>query len=249
MQIFCSLIFRLSMWSSLLVFIPLGLLISPFPFVYRYRFLTLWPRFHVWFLKNLCGVEYYVEGKENLPQGAAIVMAKHQSTWETFAFTFIFPPQVWVLKRELMWLPLFGWGLALLRPIAINRGSGKHAMEQLVTQGRQRLDNGQWVMIFPEGTRMPANSNSRGRYKLGGSVLASETGYPVVPVAHNAGTCWPRRRFLISRGVIRVVIGPVIETKGRSVKEISEQVENWIETKMQELEGRSEPAKLLVPEK
>ncbi len=160
-------------------------------------------------LKHLCGLDYRVEGREHLPGGAAIILSKHQSAWETIAFQEIFPPQTWVLKRELMWIPLFGWALALLRPIAIDRSAGRKAIEQVIEQGRERLQSGIWVVVFPEGTRVAPGT--RKRYGMGGAVLAAETGYPVVPVAHNAGSFWPRRGFLKRPGTVRVVIGPVID--------------------------------------
>ncbi|MEE8482371.1 MAG: lysophospholipid acyltransferase family protein, partial [Acidiferrobacterales bacterium] len=182
--------------------------------------------------------------KENIPQGAVIIMGKHQSTWETFAFQQIFPPQVWVLKRELLRLPFFGWALALMEPIAINRGAGHRAVEQIIEQGRKRLQEGRWVTVFPEGTRVP--TGKRRRYGMGGAVLAAETGFPVLPVAHNAGTYWPRRSVKLHPGTIRVVIGPVIDPKGLTAEEIRDRAEDWIETKMMELEGRSERAQLIT---
>lgn len=231
-----SLLFNAVMWLSVPLFVPVALLTFPFPFQYRYRFVALWGRFHTWLAKVLCGLQYRVEGREHIPRGAAILLAKHQSTWETIAFQEIFPPQVWVLKRELMWIPFFGWGLALLKPIAIDRGAGRQAVEQITAQGRERLDAGIWVTIFPEGTRV-APGHKR-RYGIGGAALAAATGYPIVPVAHNAGHFWPRRGFLKIPGTIRVVIGPPIHTHGKTAEEINRQVEQWIETRMAELEGR-----------
>jgi 1-acyl-sn-glycerol-3-phosphate acyltransferase len=140
-----------------------------------------------------------------------------------------------VLKRELMWIPFFGWALALLHPIAIDRGSGRKAIEQVVAQGRDRLRSGIWVVVFPEGTRVAPGT--RRRYGIGGAVLAAETGYPVVPVAHNAGTFWPRRSFFKRPGTVRAVIGPVIESRGKTAEEIRDLAETWIENKMRELEG------------
>lgn len=232
-----SLLFNAVMWLSVPLFVSVALLTFPFPFQYRYRFITLWGRFHTWLAKVLCGLQYRVEGREHIPKGAAILLAKHQSAWETIAFQEIFPPQVWVLKRELMWVPFFGWGLALLKPIAIDRGAGRQAVEQIIAQGRERLDAGIWVTIFPEGTRV-APGHKR-RYGIGGAALAAATGYPVVPVAHNAGHYWPRRGFLKNPGTIQVVIGPLIQTHGKTAEEINRQVEQWIETRMAELEGRT----------
>lgn len=214
-----------------------GLFTAPLPFKSRYKYLATAPKICIEALRIICGVDYKVEnvgGK--LPDGAAIVMSKHQSTWETFAFTFLFPPQVWVLKDSIMKIPFFGWGMALLNPIAIDRSAGTKALEQVVEQGRDRLDNGAWVIIFPEGTRVSVGSKKR--YKTGGAYLASETGYPVVPVAHNAGIFWPKNSFLKHPGTVTVRIGAVIDSKGKSQKDINEEVEQWIEAQMPELEGR-----------
>lgn len=238
-----SLCFMLLMWTSLIIYAPLALLTFPFPYKIRYMVVTAWPKYHVWLLKVLCNLSYEVEGQENLPKDAAIVLAKHQSTYETFALPYLFPPYTWVLKRELMWVPFFGWGMAMLRPIAINRSSGRKAMEQLINQGRDRLDSGLWVVVFPEGTRIPAGK--KGRYRLGGALLAHETGYPVVPVAHNAGTYWPKHSLLVYPGVVKIVIGPVIESKNKTAEQIRQQAEQWIETTMQRLEGRTGAAELV----
>ena len=241
-----SLLYTLVLWLSVLVYAPLSVMTFPFPYRWRYAFISQWSHFQVWALKVICGIRYRIEGAENIPGGPAIVMAKHQSSWETFSLFQIFPRQAYVLKRELLRIPFFGWGLAMMAPIAIDRGSGRRAIEQLIEQGRQRLDDGTWVVVFPEGSRMPPGT--RGRYKLGGAVLAAETGYPVVPVAHNAGSFWPRNTFIKRPGTIRVVVGPVIESAGRKSDDIIKQVEDWIETAMQELEGRDGPAPLVQRE-
>jgi 1-acyl-sn-glycerol-3-phosphate acyltransferase len=237
-QAFRSLLFNVILWLSVPLFVAVALpLAALLPFTPRYRLLSSWGRFHTWLVRRLCGLEYHVAGREHLPQkGAAIILAKHQSTWETIAFQEIFPPHTWVLKRELMWIPLFGWGLALLKPIAIDRGAGRRAVEQIVQQGRERLDAGIWVTIFPEGTRV-APGHKR-RYGVGGAALAAETGYPIVPVAHNAGSFWPRRGFLKKPGTIDVVIGPALHGAGKTPDEINRLVEQWIEGEMARLEGR-----------
>jgi len=230
-----SALYNLILWLSVVVYAPLALLTLPVPHLWRYRFITQWARFQIWLLKVLCGLDYLVEGREHLPDNPAIILSKHQSAWETLAFQGIFPPFVWVLKRELMWIPLFGWALALMRPIAIDRGSGRRAVEQVIEQGRRRLQDGLWVVIFPEGTRVAPGV--RRRYGIGGAVLAAETGYPVVPVAHNAGHYWSRRSFIKRPGTIRLVIGPVIESRGRSAEDIRSATEAWIESAMNELEA------------
>ncbi len=235
-----SLLFSGGMLTSMVFFsltgIALYLLFVPFPI--RYRYTTLWGRFTIWWLKVTCGIDYRIEGRENIPAGPAIVFSKHQSTWETLALQQIFPPQVWVLKRELMWLPLFGWTMATLKPIAIDRSAGRAAVNRIVEIGTRRLREGLWVVIFPEGTRVPPGESRR--YGIGGAVLAEKSGYPVVPVAHNAGEFWPRRAFLKRAGTIHMIIGPPIESRGRSATEINQLARDWIEGTMARI-GQTPP--------
>lgn len=197
------------------------------PHAQRYAFIRQWPRFFVWWLKVVCGVDYEVRGLENIPDTPTIVLSKHSSTWETFFLTTVFRPQVWVLKRELLRVPFFGWGLAMLDPIAIDRNAKRGAMEQVLEQGVERLARGCWVVVFPEGTRIPAGT--RRRYKPGGARLAVHANVPVVPVAHNAGDFWPRRKFVKQPGRISVTIGKPIEPNGRSAAELMNEAEDWIE--------------------
>lgn len=205
----------------------------PLPFEKRYAFIRQWSRINLWCLRVCCNLKYRVIGRENIPEGNGIIFCKHQSTWETLVLQSIFPPQIWVLKKELLRLPFFGWGLALLEPIALDRGAGRKALKQLCDQGKQRLDNGRWVVIFPEGTRMAPGE--KGQYQIGGAMLASSSGYPVVPVAHNAGYFWPRRGFLKQPGTIEVRIGEPIDTGGLSVRKINELAEQRIESMVAEI--------------
>jgi 1-acyl-sn-glycerol-3-phosphate acyltransferase len=228
------------MVASTVVFAPLAVMSAPAPYLWRYRFITLWTTFNVWWLKTSCGVHYTVVGLENLPDTPSVVLSKHQSTWETLALNNIFRPQVWVLKKELLRVPFFGWGLAMLDPIAIDRKAGRDAVEQVLDQGSERLQRGCWVVVFPEGTRTAPGT--RRRYKLGGARLAQHTGVPVVPVAHNAGDHWPRRGFLKRPGTIEVVIGPAIESTGRTAAEINALAEAWIETEVDRIRGVPTPA-------
>jgi 1-acyl-sn-glycerol-3-phosphate acyltransferase len=165
-------------------------------------------------------------------------MARHQSTWETLALQAIFPPQVWVLKRELLWIPFFGWGLASLKPIAIDRGAGRKALNQIIEQGRARLSAGAWVVIFPEGTRI--STGKIGKFGMGGAFLAAETGYPIVPVAHDGGKAWPRHGFLKYPSVIKLVIGDriMIDKQTTKASDINRQVYQWMESQMTYLEGK-----------
>ena len=206
-------------------------LLMPFTFAFaysiRYRFVRHWSRFNLWWLKVTCQLSYEVKGLENIPSTPAVVLAKHQSTWETLALQHLFIPQIWVVKRELLWVPFFGWSLAMLRPIAINRQAGRRAVQQVIEQGCRRLDSGSYVVIFPEGTRVAPGT--RKRYQLGGALLAERSGYAIVPVAHNAGEFWPRRSFIKRPGTISLVIGPIIESVGRQASELNQLVEAWIE--------------------
>jgi 1-acyl-sn-glycerol-3-phosphate acyltransferase len=184
-------------------------------------------------LRLLCGLDYSVEGRQHLPEGGAVVLLKHSSTWETVAQILIFPRQSWVLKRELISIPMFGWAVRRLEPIAIDRKSGATAVQQVLSQGKSRLARGLCVMIFPEGTRMPVGQTRR--YGLSGALLASAAGKPVVPVAHNAGFFWPRRGWLKRPGTVRVVIGAPIPTAGREPREINDDVQRWIEAQVAQL--------------
>jgi 1-acyl-sn-glycerol-3-phosphate acyltransferase len=176
------------------------------------------------------GIRYQVRGWEHVPASTAIIMAKHQSAWETLFLESKFPDQCWIVKKELLWLPFVGWGLMAIRCIAIDRSSGSTAREQIVQQGAERLKGGIWVTIFPEGTRVAPGQ--RGRYGIGGALLGTRTGVPILPIAHNAGELWPRYAFRKRSGVVQVVIGPPIETAGRDVLSVKNEVEDWIEGQM-----------------
>ena len=215
------------------VFTLFALLSFPLHPITRYRIISGWALTVMWLLRVLCGMRLEVRGAENIPTKPSIVMCKHQSAWETIALQKVFPPQVWVLKRELLWIPFFGWGLAMTSPVAIQRGSGKKAVMQLLRQGKQRLGTGFCVVIFPEGTRIPYGP--RGKYKMGGALLAASSGAPVVPVAHNAGKLWGRNSFLKYPGVITMSIGAPIDPTGLKAEEINRRVEEWIETEMTRL--------------
>lgn len=225
-----SLLFSLGMLASIGICAPLVVLGFPLPFVSRYRISQIWTGFTVWWLRVTCRIDYRLSGVEHIPNQPVIVMAKHQSTWETMFLSQYLPPVAWVIKRELLWLPFFGWALALLRPIAINRRAGTSAVKQVIRQGMEHLRQGQWVVIFPEGTR--TSPGVRKRYGMGGAVLAAHSGYSILPVAHNAGEFWPRRGFLKRPGTIHVVFGPLLESDDVPPQELSRQVEEWIENTM-----------------
>ncbi len=179
-----SLIYTIGMWLFTIVFTTAILPTIILPRRLRYILITGWARSMLWWLRVSCGLSYRVIGRENIPQQPSILLCKHQSAWETLALQQIFPPQVWVLKRELLWIPFFGWGLALASPIAINRAAGREALKQLVSKGKERLQQGFFVVIFPEGTRIAPGS--RGKYHIGGAWLATHTKSLAVPIAHNA---------------------------------------------------------------
>ncbi len=226
-----SLLFSVGMLLSMVLLATLALLmfILLVPYQVRYRLVVWWARFTIWWLEVTCGLGWRLEGVEHIPRrGPAIVFCKHQSTWETLVTQLIFPPQSWVLKRELMWLPVFGWTAATMKPIPIDRKGGRRAVRKIIEHGTRRLNSGLWVVIFPEGTRLRPGQTRR--FGVGGALLAAHSGYPVVPVAHNAGLFWPRRSFLKRPGTVTVVVGPVIESKGRSAAEINAEAQRWIDT-------------------
>lgn len=197
---------------------------------HRYRVTSTWTRGMLFLLRHICGLRYRIVGAENIPKTPSIILSKHQSAWETLAFQEIFPPQVWVLKKELLRIPFFGWGLAMTSPIAIDRSAKKKALEQIVEQGKDRLKQGFWIVVFPEGTRIPPGQ--RGKYRIGGAWLATHTNVPVIPVAHNAGEFWGKNSFVKHPGTITVSIGKPIDSTGMEAGELNAQVEAWIEAEM-----------------
>lgn len=230
---FRSLIFLIAQSVLTVVFSFAALLTFPFPPFTRYSVITRWSRAVLWLAEHVCGVRWRVIGADRIPDRASIVLSKHQSAWETLALQSVFPPQVWVLKRELLRVPFFGWGLAMMSPIAIDRSQGRKALQQLQKQGAARLRAGFWIVVFPEGTRVPPGE--RRPYQIGGAWLATHTGAPVVPVAHNAGTLWPKSAFLKHPGMVTVSIGPVIDPAGLKPDALNRQVEAWIEAEVERL--------------
>jgi 1-acyl-sn-glycerol-3-phosphate acyltransferase len=204
------------------------------PLSTRYWLCTLWTRFAILAAKRICGVTWRIEGWENLPDGPAILLPKHQSTWETFWLPSFVPRQLtFVYKRELHLVPFFGWAMASLRMINIDRSRGQDAFEQVVRQGTEHLRDRWWIVIFPEGTRTAPGSTRR--YKTGGARLAVRTGTPVVPIAVNSGEVWPRRTLLLTPGEVTVSIGAPISPEGRTAEQLASLVESWIETEMRRL--------------
>jgi 1-acyl-sn-glycerol-3-phosphate acyltransferase len=227
MQLIKSLIFTGYMMLSALAFGGFMALCFWAPYRTQFAIARAWAHMVFWLLDKLCGLKFTVEGRERIPAGNHIVMSNHTSAWETIAQFLIFPPQVWVLKRELLWIPLIGWGLKLLRPISINRGAGHRAVNQVVEQGKQRLADGLWIIIFPEGTRVVAGEKRK--YGVSGALLATETGKFVVPLSHNASDFWVRRGIVKKAGTIQVVIGEPIPAAGKDPRELNDEVRRSIE--------------------
>ncbi len=224
--------------AFLLLITPLYSLVAiatfPLAALTRYRIIRGWARLTLMLLERICGIRYRVLGAEHIPSQPCVILSKHQSAWETMAFQAIFPPQVQVIKRELLWIPFFGWGLAMVSPIAIDRASGVRALKQVIEQGRDRLKRGFWVIVYPEGTRMAPGV--RGKYQTGGAAIAVHASAPVVPVAHNAGKYWRRNAFLKFPGTITVSIGRAIDSRGMKAEVLTRRAEAWIESEMPRLE-------------
>lgn len=216
------------------IFTLIAFLALPLNPVTRNVLISGWARSMIWWLRITCNIRHEVTGLDNLPSTPSIILSKHQSAWETLAFQSIFPTQCYVLKRELLWIPIFGWGLAMSSPIAIDRSAGREALKKLVSKGQCRLAQGLWVVIFPEGTRKA--SGETGKYQIGGAWLATHTQTQVVPVAHNAGHCWPKNSFIKKPGVIQIHIGKPIQAAGLKADALNHQVEAWIESEMPLLE-------------
>lgn len=228
-----SIVFTLYLFVSVPIYGTFVLLTGVLPRRWTYRAARAWAVSVLWLLGRACRLHYVVEGLHHLPATPCVVLLKHSSAWETLAQLEIFPRQSWVLKRELMWVPVFGWVLWLLKPIAIDRRGGGAAVQQVLEQGRARLAEGRYIMIFPEGTRMPVGQTRR--YGMSGVLLAAAAGVPVVPVAHNAGYYWPRRGWRKRPGTIRVVVGEPIATAGVDARELNERIQQWVEATVERI--------------
>ncbi len=236
-QVVGSAVFFLVMVVLTIVFATGVILSFPFPRSVGFAFARTYSYWILASLKFLCRLDFTVEGTEHIPEKASVVYLRHESMWETVAELTVFPRQCWVFKKELLWVPFFGWGLKILSPIAIDRSAGRSALRQVVKQGKEKLLEGVWVMIFPEGTRMAPGQHRR--YGLSGAVLAVESGRSIVPVAHNAGDFWPRRGFLKKPGTVRMVIGPPIQTENRTAEEVNAEAKTWIDTTVASLRSNS----------
>ncbi|MCX7628475.1 MAG: 1-acyl-sn-glycerol-3-phosphate acyltransferase [Methylophilaceae bacterium] len=228
-----SIVFNLGMWIMVIPYALLALILIPMAAPRRSYIIAGWARFVMRWLALTCNLRYRVIGREHIPDRPCIILAKHQSAWETIAFQEIFPPQIWVLKRSLLLLPFFGWALWALRSIAIDRSAGREALKQLVEQGKDRLNSGLCVVVFPEGTRVAPGQ--KGKYHIGGAWLATHAGATVIPVAHNAGEFWGRNSLLKRPGLITVSIGAPIDATGMKADVLNKRIEDWIESEMPRL--------------
>ncbi len=220
-----SLLYFLGSTLVLSFLVALALSLFFLPVKYRYGILSKWSLFCLWWLKITLNIRLNIIGKENIPNKASVIVSNHQSTWETLALQTIFPHQTWVLKQELQWIPVFGWGLVLLKPIIINRGEKLKAIKKVIKQGAARIKEGIFVVVFPEGTRQP--HTQLGEYQNGGMAIAKKTGCDIVPVFHNAGKLWPKGSFIKKPGTITVVIGATISPAGKNASTLTKEVREW----------------------
>ncbi len=225
-------------YPATIVYSLLCLIVARFlPFRQKFNFVTQINYFYIWWLRVCCGVKLHVEGLENLPKdGAFVAISNHQSEWETIYFQTLIRPQCVVLKQELLKVPFFGWALGLLEPIALDRSQRRGALKQLLTEGRDRLERGIPIVIFPQGTRLPVGE--RGKFNKGGAMLAASAGVPVVPIVHDAGVFWPGKSFCKYPGTITLRIGKPVATEGKSVEDVHTESVGWLLEQMDELESK-----------
>ncbi|MDB4222507.1 1-acyl-sn-glycerol-3-phosphate acyltransferase [Granulosicoccus sp.] len=230
---FRSVVFWVWQIVATLIIGPFVLIVGPFSYDKGIVLAILWNKANIWGLRYICGVTWKVEGRENIPDKPCVVLSKHQSTWDAYFLPIIFAPGVYVAKRSLIWIPIFGWALYLLKFILIDRSSGRSAITQMCEQAKDRLSRGRWVLVFPEGTRRPVGAEPC--YRIGGAKIAESAQADVVPVAVNAGEFWPRMGFIKWPGEITFTIGPVISHEGKTAGEILLETETWIEGRMSEI--------------
>jgi 1-acyl-sn-glycerol-3-phosphate acyltransferase len=231
--VFTTLLFVTTMAFGVVVLVSALL---PLTIEQRYVIPRYWGLFETWLAKVVAGIDYVVEGRQNLPKEPFISLWKHSTAWETMAQMFVVPTASWLLKREVLWIPVVGWAVSTYKPIAINRNAGHSAVNQVVNQGRERLAAGMGVIVYPEGTRVAPGQTRK--YGVSGALLAIETGAPVVPIAHNSGYFWPRRSLLKKPGTIYVVIGKPIDPRGLDAREINRRAQEWIEATIAEIVTR-----------
>ena len=222
-----SLLYFIGSVISALVIGPIAFLLFFMPINLRYKLISQWAKFNIWSLGTICNLKINVIGKENIPDKPCIIISNHQSTCETLAFQTIFKHQTWVLKESLLWIPVFGWGLALLAPVVIDRGDKLAAIKKVMKQGADRIKKGINVIIFPEGTRQPFGK--LGDYQNGGMAIAKKANCDIIPVYHNAGKFWPKGKFVKHPGVINIVIGKPIDPENKKTSTLTKEVKDWTE--------------------
>ncbi len=236
---FRSVIFLL---LATLITAPAGLFVTlavVLPMRVRFQLIAAWRALFMGLCAHVLGLRYQIVGRENIPQTPSVILAKHQSAWETIGLQAVFPPLVFVLKRSLLMIPFLGWAFAAVKMISIDRNAGKNALRQVLKQGKERLKAGYWVIIFPEGTRIAPGETRK--YKTGGAMLAVSAKVPAVPVAHNAGEFWAKNAFVKKQGTITVSIGPAIDTLGKTAEQVNQEAEHWIEAEMRRLSPHRYP--------
>jgi len=238
MQWIRSLLFTVLFFVTTLAFGVVVLLTALLPLSIEQRYVIPrnWGLFGTWLARVVCGIDYVVEGRENLPREPFVSLWKHSTAWETMAQMFVVPTASWLLKREVLWIPVVGWAVKTYWPIAIDRSAGHSAVNQVIRQGRERLAAGMGVIVYPEGTRVAPGQTRK--YGVSGALLAIEAGAPVVPIAHNAGYFWRRRSLLKKPGTIYVVIGRPIDPEGLDAREINQRAQQWIEATIAEIVTR-----------
>ena len=224
------LLFNILSWVGVVLWGLAVFIVTPFGHRYPYAVARSWCRYISFLARTLCGLRYRVVGRENFPDEPNVIFLKHSSAFETYLQIQEFPRACWVLKKELLLVPIFGWSLRAMQAIAIDRSAGSAAVRQVVEQGKDRLSKGIWVSIFPEGTRMPAGETKR--YGISGTLLAQEAGVKIIPIAHNAGYHWPRHAKSIKPGEVVFVVGEPVDPAGRDLREVNAEIQDWVESEV-----------------
>ncbi len=238
MRFIRSSIFLLGMTISTCLWVIPCVLARLFPYRICFAIVSAWCTFNVHWARITCGIRYEITGLNNIPDKACVIMSNHQSTWETLAYPSIFPTLTWVIKKELLYVPLFGWGIASTQPIALDRKQGKKSFLQLVKDGKEKLSLGRFIIIFPEGTRIPYEEVRS--LKVGGFVLAKKANADILPVVHDAGRLWPRNGFLKSPGTIQLHIGKPISTQDKTSEQLRQHYAQWLSQTRAEIKQKVE---------